>query len=68
LKPPFSLKDWITIRKTAQPVDEEETREWDDPRLETCDLCGDHFPIREIRFTGVQFLCPAHAGQTLSER
>lgn len=26
---------------------------------ETCDLCGDIYPMSWIRFTGTQFLCMA---------
>lgn len=25
--------------------------------LETCDLCGDEYPMSWIEFNGVQFLC-----------
>lgn len=27
--------------------------------LETCDLCGDEYPMSWIIYTGVQFLCAA---------
>jgi hypothetical protein len=31
--------------------------------LETCDLCGDEFPMSWVRFTGRQFLCAACDGE-----
>ena len=31
--------------------------------LETCDLCGDIYPMSWITFTGRQFLCAACVGE-----
>jgi hypothetical protein len=35
--------------------------------LETCDLCGDEFPMSWVRFTGRQFLCAACDGRVLAK-